>query len=351
VLNRTVPTHATTLNSWAGYGPWTALPPYDETFRILDVELRIATDDGALLGEFATIFGGDRAASRPSRASFRATVEASESSDQGRFRVEGDALADPAAFLLGFASPTIPLRAMPNAGSDAVSLVGLEGDEEPIFGFRGDDCLFRKVPRWRRIVSHFLFLRLLRLRADLLFFHAASVGIAGNGLLLMGPKGAGKSTVSAAVAARGHDFLGDETAAYQPSSRLLLPFRRPLGIKPGPRSALLEQKVRALQPTADEDGLLRIPVDALFPEPEVPPVPLRAVCFLDGFGTKPELVATPGGRDELARMQPLASSLGQGTTSCVFEMIRLLGGAACYRLRPGDPDETAALLEEAFTRS
>ena len=325
--------------------------PFNQIFQILEVELRIDTDDGGLLQEFASIFGGDRAASQAPRASFRAMVEASESTDRGRFRVEGDALSEPAAFLLGFASPTIPLRAMPNPGSDATALVGLEGDDEQIFAFRGDECLFRKVPRWRRIVSHFLFLRLLRLRPDLIFFHAASVGIAGNGVLLTGPKGAGKSTVSAALAGRGHSFLGDETAAYQPSSRLLLPFSRPLGIKPGPRSALLDRKVAALAPAPDEDGLLRIPADALFPVPEAQPVPLRAVCFLDGFAARPELVATPGGREELARMQPLASSLGQGAPSCVFEMIRLLGATACYRLRPGDPDETAALLEEVFTRS
>ena len=85
--------------------------------------------------------------------------------------------------------------------------------------------------------------------------------------------------------------------------------------------------------------------------PEARPLPLRAVCFLDGFAANPAIVATTGGRDALARMQPLAGSLGQGATSCVFEMIRLLGAASCYRLRPGDPDETAALLEEVFTGS
>ncbi len=346
-----MPASGTTLEAWAAGGPWSPPTSLNQTFKILEVELRIETDDGGLLQEFASIFGGDRAPERPPRAAFRATVAAGPAGDHGRLSIEGDALDDPAGFLLGFASPTIPLRAIPNPGSATTALVGLDGDDEPLFAFRGDECLFRKVPRWRRIVSHLLFLRMLRLRTDLIFFHAASVGIAGNGLLLMGPKGAGKSTVSGAVAARGHNFLGDETAAYQPSSRLLLPFRRPLGIKPGPRAALLDRKIAALAPAADEDGLLRIPIDALFPVAEAEPVPLRAVCFLDGFAVRPALVATSAGRDELALMQPLASSLGQGATSCVFEMIRLLGATTCYRLQPGDPDETAALLEEVFTRS
>jgi hypothetical protein len=326
--------------------------PFARIFEILEVELHVATDDAGLLQEFASVFGGHPATDRPRRTAFRVTLAANDPTENwGRLSVQGDALGDPAGFLLGFASPTIPLRSLPSPTGDPTTLVGLEGDDHPLLAFRDDECLFRKVPRWRRIVSHFLFLRLLRLRADLLFFHAASVGIAGSGVLFVGPKGAGKSTVSGALAARGHNFLGDETAAYQPKTGLLLPFRRPLGIKPGPRAALVDRSLADLARAGDEDGLVRVPVEALFPVPEAIPVPLRALCFLDGFAARPELLSTCGGREELARMQPLASSLGPGTTSCVFEMIRLLGATACYRLHPGDPDETAALLEEAFTRS
>ena len=124
-----------------------------------------------------------------------------------------------------------------------------------------------------------------------------------------------------------------------------------LGIKPGPRAAEVGRLLAELRKAGDEDGLLRVPVEALFPASAGEPVPLRAVCFLDGFAGHPELNVIPGDREALARMQPLASSLGPSAASCVFEMIRLLGGSTCYRLRPGDPDETAVLLEEVFTRS
>jgi hypothetical protein len=321
------------------------------SFRILDVELRLATDDEALLDEFASIFGGDEPAAGAPRASFSATVEAGPSTEQrGRLKVVGDGLADPAAFLLGFSSPTIPMRALESPDSAEVR-VGLGDDPDPIFVFRADDCLFRKVSRWRRIVSHFLFLRLLRMRADLLFFHAASVGIAGKGLLLVGPKGAGKSTLSSGLAARGHDFLGDETAAFEPASRRLLPFRRPLGIKPGPRASAIGRALESAADSRDEDGMLRVRIESLVPGPAPTPVPLRAVVFLAGFASKPALTKVEAGREELAQMQPLASSLAGGTaTRSVFEMIRLLGSVACHRLVAGDPDETITLLEEAFTR-
>jgi hypothetical protein len=50
-------------------------------------------------------------------------------------------------------------------------------------------------------------------------------------------------------------------------------------------------------------------------------------------------------------MQPLASSLVDGGVGRrVFEMMRLLSRAACYRLAVGSPDETAAHLEEVLTR-
>src|SRR5947207_2119645 len=82
--------------------------------------------------------------------------------------------------------------------------------------FDGDRVRFRKVDAWRRIVSHMLFLRLIRRRPDLLFFHAASIGMDGRAYLLIGPKGRGKTSVSLALAARGHAFLGDETAIVEP---------------------------------------------------------------------------------------------------------------------------------------
>jgi hypothetical protein len=315
-------------------------------FRILEVGLRISSDDAELSREFAAVFGGEEPVGGEPRVRISASVRARVGEgDCGELRISGDDLIDPGSFLLSFSSPTIPLRRL--ASPDATDVrVGLGDDPEPVFHFRGDDCRFRKVPRWRRIVSHFLFLRLLRHRPDLLFFHAASVGIAGQGVLLMGPKGTGKSTLSAALAARGHEFLGDETAAYQPSSGLLLPFRRPLAIKNGPKSAAIARALETAQPASDEDGVVRVPIESLVPRARATPLPLRAVVFLQGFAARPALARIQPGRDELSQMQPLASSLVDGATARVFEMIRLLGATACYRLHAGDADETTTLLEE-----
>jgi HPr kinase/phosphorylase len=314
--------------------------------------LRLRSADADLPREFASVFGGEEPPAEPVRAVLSAIVDLDAGRDgYGRLDVQGDDLADPAAFLLGFSSPTVPLRALPaiQPGEDRL---GLGDDPEPVFLFKGGEARFRLVPRWRRILSHFLFLRALRLRPDLVFFHAASLAVRGRGVLIVGPKGAGKSTTALALAARGHAFLGDETAAYEPASGLLHAFRRPVGIKPGPRASGVEAALARLAPAADEDGLLRVGFERVFPEGPAAPgsVPLDAVVFLGGFAPAVEIERVTAGRDELAAMQPLASSLvNESAGRRVFEMIRLLSSRACYRLRAGAPDATAEALEAVLT--
>src|SRR5262249_26435398 len=197
----------------------------DREFQILGVGLSLRSEDAGLPREFALLFGGDESAGPAERSLVVELATTSGQEDFGRLLVTGDDLPDPARFLLDFSSSTVPLGLLESSDPGSV-LLGLGGSPEPMFVFRENVCLFRKVPRWRRIVSHFLFLRMLRMRSDALFFHAASAAISGRGALFIGPKGTGKSTTVLALAARGHGFLGDETACYLPASGEILPFRR-----------------------------------------------------------------------------------------------------------------------------
>lgn len=318
-----------------------------ETLALLGVRMEVHSDDAGFLDEFAMLFGGRQALREQERASFSVQLETeSAKTGYGELQVFGDGLSEPARFLVGFSSPTVPLRLLDHSEPGWTAL-GLGDDPAPIFLFSNTKCFFRRVPRWRRIVSHFLFLRMLRLRKDALFFHAASIAIAGRGWLLFGPKGTGKSTTALALAARGHGFLGDETACYLPSSGELLPFRRPVGIKPGPQSAPVREALARLRPSPDEDGLVRVPIERLLPVAPAQAVPLASLFFLSGFGPRPELCQIRAGREELSCLQPIASTLVSGqATQRVFEMIRMVGSLACYRLLAGDPDETARLLEK-----
>jgi hypothetical protein len=44
----------------------------------------------------------------------------------------------------------------------------------------------------------------------------------------------------------------------------------------------------------------------------------------------------------------MSSFLNQSHSRRIFELTRLLATAKVYQLHPGDPDETALYLEEAF---
>jgi hypothetical protein len=318
----------------------------ERTFEIAGVGLEIASGDPGFLSEFESVFGGGDAAELPAGAP-RLRVRLSTGEDGwGEIEASGDALDDPGAFLEGLSSPDIPIRTLESPVG--WRLLGV-GDAGPVFAFSGGRTFFRQVPRWRRILSHFFFLRALRLRADALFFHAASVEVGGTGAMLVGPKGSGKSTLALALAFRGHGLLGDETACYTPRTGKLSPMLRPLGIKPGPRSAAVERAVREVGGQPDPEGVLRVPSQRLLPRPRPAPVPLKSILFLRGFGEDCAVRPIAPGREELSQLQPLASSLSSGpAVQRVFEMVRLLGSVRVYSVTGGTPDQTAEATEEVL---
>jgi hypothetical protein len=311
----------------------------------MDVELVLRTDDQRLLDEFRAVFDTGSAIGAP-RSRLVATISTND--EHGILSVDGDELASPADFLLGFSSPTIPIREVPS-DRPSIRLLSVGDEAEPLFRFEGGHCEFRKHPRWRRIISHYLFLRTLRLRSDLLLFHAASVGFDDHGILIVGPKGHGKTTLSVSLAARGWAFLGDEMAAFDPASGKLLPFRRPVGIKPGPRSRRIDDALSARPVTGDVDGIIRTPLENVVDINSSDGLPLRSVIFLEGFAAEPQLTKITPGREELSILQPVATSLTTlPPTMRVFQMVKLLASVQAWRLTSADPDVTADLIERTF---
>jgi hypothetical protein len=228
--------------------------------------------------------------------------------------------------------------------------VAFRDSDVPAFAFRDADCLFALDERWRLSIVWYLFWRLLRLRSDAIFFHASALGIHGEGTIFVGPGGAGKSTTSLALAARGHNFLSDEVAGYLPETGELIPFRRPVGIKPGRRATAVERSLTpAVVERIERDGFVRVDVDTLFRVGPPQAVPLRRIVFLRGFAEQPRLDRISPGRREVVELQPLMSSfLNAPHSRRIFELTRLLSSAKVYQLSLGDPDITAEYLEEAF---
>jgi hypothetical protein len=229
--------------------------------------------------------------------------------------------------------------------------ITFRGEQEPFIAYDREVVLFRTDRDWQKAIVIYLFCQLQRSREDVIFLHAGSVAIDGRGILFIGPKGAGKSTTVMGLAARGHRFLGDECGAYVPDSRSLLPFRRPVGIKPGPRPRRVAMTLPQAQRVVSGEGFVRVALEELLDiGASDEAVALDSVVFLRGFRDEPQLTAIVPAREDVAAVQPIAGSLiNAARTKRVFQLLDMLAHARVFELHPGDPDQTSEYLEEAFS--
>jgi hypothetical protein len=212
----------------------------------------------------------------------------------------------------------------------------------------GDRLLVHRATPWQALVGSVAMSRLFRLQRNLLFLHAGSVGIGGQGVLLMGPKGAGKTTLSLALAARGHAFLGDEIAGVRLDTMELVPVRRSLAVRDGPRAiavgAALEREQAPYEPFPDGTSRRRAFAGQLFPAP-AEALPLRRLVFLRGIGQAARLAPAPAGRDLLGMLTPLGASVWDRSPVHVMrDLLRLVSAVPAALLHLGPPEATADLL-------
>jgi hypothetical protein len=69
--------------------------------------------------------------------------------------------------------------------------------------------------------------------ADHVLFHSGAVEAAATGILFPGASGSGKSTLVAGLVRSGFGYLTDELAAFDMASGMLLPYAKPITVKPG----------------------------------------------------------------------------------------------------------------------
>jgi hypothetical protein len=318
-----------------------------------DHRIAVECDDRRFFADFFDMFGGPAPAPGkcPLAADIHLDIRARIHPEFGWFRRSGndDLPVDANEYDFALQDEQGNFERL-DVGEPGWKCIAFRGSGVPALAFRGRDCLFALGPQWRLCIVWYLFWHLLRVRSDAIFFHASSLGIFGEGTIFVGPAGGGKSTTSLALAARGHNFLSDEIAGYVPARGELIPFRRPVGIKPGPRCRAVEKGLDpAVVQRIARDGFVRVDINTLFPVAPAQPIPLRRIVFLRGFAERPSLERITPGRSEIAELQPLMSSfLNASHGRRVFELTRLLSTAKVYQLHPGDPDATAAYLEEAF---
>ena len=210
-------------------------------------------------------------------------------------------------------------------------------------------------------VPRFLVSAVMSLQPATIFVHAAAVAIAKKGVLLAGPSGAGKTTLSLGLAARGHDFYGENVVGLRSTTGDLLPFRRVALLRPGACSRAISglmarEGVELAHIAATPGALPKLPFHTTrhFPPAGGAAVPLECAFFLRSFASRPAAVPFTPAMDAFDHvLRPLsfdilvAASWGpqSGWLMKYLRICAMLAQARCYHLDCGDPDATADLVE------
>ncbi|MEP6571795.1 MAG: hypothetical protein ABJD11_03835 [Gemmatimonadota bacterium] len=326
--------------------------PGRDWYQFGDGCLGVVSEDLPFRDRFRLIFSECRleAEPDPGRPSVTCRVQCPSAS-----RLSLVSFEDPEALdALGFVLTVFPDRGYRDISGTGSPwrVLGVESAAgEMSIAFEGNCAAAESTAQWQPIIANLAVNRVLRLQRDVLFFHAASVAVAGRGALICGPKGAGKTTLSMSLAARGHAFLGEELAAVRLSTRQLLPFRRAVSIRPGPGS---EQVQRLLQERPDlpreryPDGgvRVRVPMGELFPDARAIEAPLSDAFFLRGFTEQARVETFTPGSQHLQLISPLRSTAwGMPRGLLTVRLLKLLSGVRCHFLDAGDPEATADLVQ------
>jgi hypothetical protein len=223
----------------------------------------------------------------------------------------------------------------------------------PLAAGSSQHFLFDSNQIWQPLAGQLALNRVLMLQRRSLFFHAAALSIGGAGVILAGGKGQGKTTLSLALAARGHGWLGDEVAAVSTGSWSLLPFRRSASIRRGPASAAVADRLAAGKYPEEKhpDGSLRtrVRIGELFPDAAAGEVPLKALFVLLGRETPARVERIAPRREHLVRLPILRCTMWEMPVARRFlALTRTLASVALFHLHPGDPDESADLIERTM---
>jgi hypothetical protein len=155
----------------------------------------------------------------------------------------------------------------------------------------------------------------------------------------------GKTTLSLALAARGHNFLSDEAAGVRLADRSMIPFRRAPLVRSGPASAMVEDALGG--PRNSGEPRQCAPVGKLFPQAVVAEVKADVVICLRAFGTETKVEGFQTGLTTLGYLNPLFCSMMIGPPPArAMQVLNFLNEVDCFFLDSASPDSAADAIEK-----
>jgi hypothetical protein len=329
-------------------------PAGTDWYRIADGFLGLDCDHGPVTERWREIYHDCRCAG-PSAGlpSLLCVLRTQGSPDTARLDCDEDGTIDPVEFNLRLL-PDQRFLEVPSPLPGWRFLARIDTPDLPFAGFRGRTVILDRAQPWEHFVAHYTLHRLLRLQRNTMVFHASAASVNGSGVMLAGPKLAGKTTLSLALAALGHAFFGDEFAAVRRDSWELIPFRRSVSIRPGPAAApvaaALNSGKYSAEPYPDGTPRFRIPASDLVEGVPAAPTPLRAIFFLRPFAERPRVTPFQAGLEHVRLLSPLGSTVADfAPAQTISDFFHLLKRARCYFLEPGgSPRDTAEAIVRAL---
>ena len=190
---------------------------------------------------------------------------------------------------------------------------------------------------------------------DRLLFHAGALEAEGTGVLVPGTSGSGKSTLVAGLVRAGLGYLTDELAAFDMVNGLLLPYPKPITVKPGSFAALCDMDPARHGATGP---------DVAWSGEEWQVAVGEGTGRRIGRPCEPGVVVVPrydpGAETTLTRLSDTeaffalalnaVNLLPHGATA-TEALGRLAAGCRCYALAMSDLDEACRLVEDLVAES
>ena len=181
-----------------------------------------------------------------------------------------------------------------------------------------------------------------------LLLHAAAVANGRGAGLLPGPSGSGKSTLAARLTADGMGYLTDEVAAVSTATGDVVPYPKPISLKPGAWALFPELEPPAVPGEEDTESPWHVAATRLGRGGIAAPTPLAAVIFTEyrpGADGRCEQLRPVDGLVALAQCSFTA---GRPTGRDLAALADVARRVPCYRLRFSRLDDGADRVRDVL---